>query len=284
MDMRKNKMVVIEFNDSESSSVKNIVVKSNTSIKCTTRFMSGKLLMFAKLLLKSFIYSVVELLEFPEENPIVQQIYDKYDIERIYCYHVLTDTDSTSLQFVIVSEPDSTFPECDVRDILFEIFSRTEIKNRFDKSDKFWEKFEMCSPQNQKVLGLYEVENINDPCLVTLAVNPKEYLEYLKSENINKKHKGVKKGSVGMNYENITERIKPLFDFDTSVKPKNDTKQVVRISVKKGEMTTHQIIKKKFSQLNDKRFYFPNAVISLPFGNSALEQVDLFKKNKGQRI
>ena len=95
MDMRKNKMVVIEFNDSESSSVKNIVVKSNTSIKCTTRFMSGKLLMFAKLLLKSFIYSVLELLAFPEENPIVQQIYDKYDIERIYCYHVLTDTDST---------------------------------------------------------------------------------------------------------------------------------------------------------------------------------------------
>ena len=121
-------MVVIEFNDSESSSVKNIVVKSNTSIKCTTRFMSGKLLMFAKLLLKSFIYSVVELLAFPEENPIVQQIYDKYDIERIYCYHVLTDTDSTSLQFVIVSEPDSTFPECDVRDILFEIFSRTKSK------------------------------------------------------------------------------------------------------------------------------------------------------------
>ena len=87
-----------------------------------------------------------------------------------------------------------------------------------------------------------------------------------------------------MNYENFTERIKPLFGFDTYVKPKNDTKQVVRISVKKGEMTTHQIIKKKFSQLNDKRFYFPNAVISLPFGNSALEQVDSFKKNKGQRI
>ena len=38
--------------------------------------MSEKLLMFAKLSLKSFIYSLVELLAFPEENPIVQQIYD----------------------------------------------------------------------------------------------------------------------------------------------------------------------------------------------------------------
>ena len=30
-------------------------------------------------------------------------------------------------------------------------------------------------PQNQKVLGLYEIENISDPCFATLAVNPKEY-------------------------------------------------------------------------------------------------------------
>ena len=130
--------MLIEFNDSESSSIKTIVVKSNTSIKCTTRFMSGKLLMLAKLSLKSFICSLVELLTFPEENPIVRQIYDKYSIERIYCYHVLADTDSTSLQFIIVSDPCSTFPECNVRHILFEIFSRTEIRKRFDKSNEVW--------------------------------------------------------------------------------------------------------------------------------------------------
>lgn len=130
--------MLIEFNDSESSSIKTIVVKSNTSIKCSTRFMSGKILMFAKLSLKSFIYSLVELLTFPEENPIVRQIYDKYSIERIYCYHVLADTDSTSLQFIIVSDPCSTFPECNFRHILFEIFSRTEIRKRFDKSNEVW--------------------------------------------------------------------------------------------------------------------------------------------------
>ena len=50
-------------------------------------------------------------------------------------------------------------------------------------------------PQNQKVLGLYEVENIIDPCFVTLAVNAKEYLEYFKRENVNKKHKCIKKRS-----------------------------------------------------------------------------------------
>ena len=69
--------MIIEFNDLESSSIKSIAVKSETNIKCTTRFMSGKLLMFAKLSLKSFVYSLIELLHFPEENPVVASIYEK---------------------------------------------------------------------------------------------------------------------------------------------------------------------------------------------------------------
>ena len=119
--IRKTKMI-IEFNEHESSSV-----KSETNIKCASRFMSGKLLMFAKLSLKSFIYALIELLHFPEENPIVASIYEKCDIKQIFCYQILTDTNSTSVQFIIVSDPASLYPECDVRDILFEIFSKTEI-------------------------------------------------------------------------------------------------------------------------------------------------------------
>ena len=159
--------------------------------------------MFTKLSLKSFIYSLAELLAFPKENEIVEKNYRKYKIEKIFCYHILTDTDSTLLNFLIISHIGSTFPESKVRDILFEIFSSTEIRHRFDKSDKFWEHFGVHKPEKQKVLGLYEAESINDPCLVTLATNPKEYLEYFKSESINKKHKGIKKGAVGMDYENL---------------------------------------------------------------------------------
>ena len=144
----------------------------------------------------------------------MSKIYDKYNIEQ-----VLTDTDSTSLQFIIVSDPTSTYPECSVRNILFEIFSYTEICHRFDKSDEFWRRFGVHCPQNQS-LGLYEVEHIDDPCYVTLAVNPKEYLEYFKSKTVNKKHKGIKKGTQGMEYENFAERIKPLYDFDSYQPPK----------------------------------------------------------------
>ena len=48
LDARKTKMV-LEFNDHEAASIKSIAVKKRSSIKVTIRFMSGKLLMFAKL-------------------------------------------------------------------------------------------------------------------------------------------------------------------------------------------------------------------------------------------
>ena len=59
-DPRKTKMT-IEFNNVEMASVKSFAVKKK---KCDKRYMSGKLLMFAKLSLKSFIYSLIELFSF----------------------------------------------------------------------------------------------------------------------------------------------------------------------------------------------------------------------------
>ena len=86
-----------------------------------------------------------------------------------------------------------------------------------------------------------------------------------------------------MNYENYSERVKPLYNVESFVKPKKEMKKVVRFSVKKGEMTTHQIDKNKFSQIIDKRFYFPKAIVSLPFGHGALKELDKYKK-KRQKI
>ena len=59
---------------------------------------------------------------------------------------------------------------------------------------------------------------------------------------------------------------------------------MVRISVKKGDMTTHMIRKNKFSQLNDKRFYLPNGIIFLLFGHPALKEIEEFKEKKGGKI
>ena len=199
-DLQRNKMLV-ELNTPQGSAVRQIAVKPQTNVKCTTRFLAGKMLMFAKLSLKSFIYQLAELFTFPDE--IVQAIYDKYQIERVYVYHVLTDTDSTTVRFVVISSLESTFTEPQVRNIIFEVFSQTSIVDRFNKSDEFWKQFNVHNANNQKVSGLFEVESINDPCLVTLAVNPRVF--WIFSKSTNKKHKGIKKGAPGMNYENYAE-------------------------------------------------------------------------------
>lgn len=89
-----------------------------------------------------------------------------------------------------------------------------------------------------------------------------------------------------MDYQNYAERIKLLYNFQSFKPPRLDEKEAVRIGTKNSEMTTYRIRKTKFSQLNNKRFYFPNAVLSLslPIGHGALKELDEYKKKKGQRL
>ena len=113
------------------------------------------------------------------------------------------------------------------------------------------------------------MENIDDPCYFTLAVNPKsKYFEFFKDYSTNKKGKGIKKGSKGMDFENYAERIKSLKNFQ---QPKNEYKQVTRFTVKKEDMVTTTVTKAKFFQIIDKRFYFPNGILFLPYGHPSLK-------------
>ena len=59
--------------------------------------------------------------------------------------------------------------------------------------------------------------------------------------------------------------------------------EVLRFSAVQGEMVKKKtVIKSKFSQLNNKRFYFPDRIVSLPFVHKSLKHD--FKKEKGQKI
>ena len=87
-----------------------------------------------------------------------------------------------------------------------------------------------------------------------------------------------------MEFLSFGNRNKPLVNFDTFEQPVNEHKQVGRFTVKKGEMVTTSVMKTKFSQLSDKRFCFPNGVLSLPYEYPSLRETDDFKKEKGQKI
>ena len=80
--------------------------------------MPGKLLMFAKLSLKSFVYELIETFCFLNEK--TKQIFKKYQIEKVETY-ILTDKNSTSLKFIFASGPESNVPESKYREIIFKV-------------------------------------------------------------------------------------------------------------------------------------------------------------------
>ena len=67
-------------------------------------------------------------------------------------------------------------------------------------SNDFWQNFNVQNKQLKKQVGLYEVENINNTN-ISVAVNPKEYFEKYRDKTVNKKHKGLKRDTPGMNFE-----------------------------------------------------------------------------------
>ena len=126
--------------------------------------------------------------------------------------------------------------ECDIakseyRNLIFEILKQSKIIKGFDLSDEFWEQFEICDTTTTKKMDLYKIDNIANANICTIAVNSKEYFEKLKSRSINKKHKGVKQDTPGMNFESYAERINVL--RDTSSEKKTEKKFVQKTTSKK---------------------------------------------------
>ena len=127
-------------------------------------------------------------------------MYKKYLIEQVKILHILTDTDSTAIQFTFISDPNSDLPEEKFRDIILEVVVKLKIYKRFDSSHEFLDLFGLRKESRKKKLSYYEVENINNLCIITLVVNSKEYLEVFKDFKLNTKHKGIKKGSTRLEF------------------------------------------------------------------------------------
>ena len=75
----------------------------------------------------------------------------------------------------------------------------------------------MQNKNTRKVMGLYEIENIDNANICTIAVNPNEYFEKLKNRSINKRDKGIRYDTVGMNFESYARRITTLRNIDINI-------------------------------------------------------------------
>ena len=104
--------------------------------------------MFTKLSLKSFVYDMIDVFCFP--NNEIQEIYDYYRIEKCFLYQNLTDTDSTSLFFIFICKNDCCIPESEARNVIFQRMKKSEILKRLDLSDDFWKQFDVLITELKK--------------------------------------------------------------------------------------------------------------------------------------
>ena len=88
---------LINFDEEYSASIKSVAIQKDSKINLTTRFLNGKMLIFSKVSSKSFVYDLIDVFLFPNEE--IKQIYQKYNINKCFLEQNLTDTDSTSFSF-----------------------------------------------------------------------------------------------------------------------------------------------------------------------------------------
>ena len=91
---------LIDFDENYCASIKSVAIQKNSKINLTTRFLNGKMLMFGKVSIKSFVYDLIDVFMFPNEE--IEKIYQKYSINKCLVERNLTDTDSTSVFFLFL--------------------------------------------------------------------------------------------------------------------------------------------------------------------------------------
>ena len=109
------------------------------SLQATTRFIKGKILIFVKTSLQSFIYDVVD--DFCFSTQEVKEIYQQSRIIKCFIHLILTDTDSCSLQFIFVCDSRSNISEKESGDLIFKIALQSKLKERLDTSDNIYDQF-----------------------------------------------------------------------------------------------------------------------------------------------
>ena len=93
--------------------------------------------MFSKVSIKSFVYDLIDIYMFPNQE--IREIYQKYQVEKAYLYQKLTDTDSTSVFSVFICNLNCSISEDKARDILFEVMLKSNVFDRLDLSVEFYE-------------------------------------------------------------------------------------------------------------------------------------------------
>ena len=137
-----------DFDEDYSSSIRSVAVQKSLKVNLTTRFLNEKMLMFSKISVKSFVYDLIDVFMFPNEE--IQKLYNKHKINKCYLDQNLTDTNSSSMFFVFVCNLQCNLKENEVKDLIFEIILKSKLFDRIDLSADYFEKFQCKNPDLEK--------------------------------------------------------------------------------------------------------------------------------------
>ena len=167
--------------------------------------------MFKKVSIKSFVYDLIDIFMFPNQE--IKEIYKKYQVEKCYIYQNVTDKDCTSILFVFICDLRCSVSEKDPSNIIFEVMLKSKIFDRLDLSADFYEQFNCRNEKLIKRVRFFEVENIDKPNIITIALNPRKYYERFIDHSDNQKHKGIKKSMPGMDFHAYCNRLSDLTEY-----------------------------------------------------------------------
>ena len=86
----------------------------------------------------------------------------------------------------------------------------------------------------------------------------------------------MKKSTPGIDFDSYSNRLSDLTEYSNEfLYNLNKVEQIEqkRFQVINESMQMKLLSKVQFGQLNDKRFYFSNGIISLPYGHPYLEEL-----------
>ena len=185
--------------------------------------------------------------------------------------------------FVFLCNLNSCLSEDKARNIIFEVMLESKVFDRLDLSAQFYEQFDCRNKDLNKRIGLFEIENIDNANVFTFSLNPKEYYERFADHSDNKKHNGLKKCTPGMDFDSYSSRSCDLTEYANEYLNKSNKVELIeqkRFQVVHESMQMKSVSKVQFGQLSDKRFYFLNGIISLPYEHPYLEKLRQQEKAK----
>ena len=169
------------------------------------------MLMFSKVSIKSFVYDLIDVFLFPNEE--IKIFCAEFKVDRCYLYQNLTDKHNTSIFVVFICDLKCSIDERKSRDIILKVMIKSKIFERLDLSDYFWDQFGVQDKKLKKQVGIFKIESINKVNVITIALNPKEYYERFDDHSDNKKHKGLKNSTCGMDFDSYSSRLADLNEF-----------------------------------------------------------------------